>query len=474
MAIARITSSEFEGQLRTAILDRNPSLDVVLGPIRDTVVSPVATVLEDQNERIRRLSLIMSLLNVGDFTETELDEFAFNEQLLRRTGTRATTTVFFQARRAPAVDLIVPINTPLATPYDATLGRSILFRTTEAQTLPSATAALYFNAATGFYELEVAVQAISTGDEGNVPVNRISRMQSTIAGFESVINRAAASGGADRETNDDLAERLLVAIPGTDISTKYGIERDVLSNYSDVVDMETVFGVDALLTRAATNAGAVDVYIIGSLPEAVTESQTFLGVGQPIVLDQQPVLSVASVDSGGPAYIQGTDYELQADPGTSSGSTRGQGAVVFLAGGSAPSSGDTVNITYNYNSLLETLMNAYIVPDHLVFGRDLLFRQGTQQDIEIEYDLSVLSGSNATSILAQTTSVIVTFINSLGLGDDVEESDVNAAVRSIAGVDNWVPTVFRIIGSGATVGDISISKSQYARTTAGDVIGTLV
>lgn len=474
MAIARITASEFEDLIRTAILDRNPSLDTVVGPIRDTVIAPMARVLEDQNERIRRLSLIMSLINVGEFTEAELDEFAFNEEAIRRSGTRAVTTVFFQTRRTPTVDAPVPVNFPVSTALDPTLNRSIMFRTTEAKTLPAATAALYFNAATGFYELEVAIQAVLSGTDSNVAQGRITQLAAPLNGFEQVTNRAASHGGKDRETNAELATRLLVAIPGTDVSTKYGTERAVLDAFPDVSDIEEVFGLDPLLLRASEDAGAVDAHVIGTVSEAVSEGHTFLGIGQPIVLDMQPVLSVASVDAGGPAFVAGVDYDLIPDTGVNAGSIRAQDAIVFLAGGAAPAAGTAITVVYNYNSLMQSLQDNFVVPSNYVFGRDLLFKQGTQVDIEISANLSVLAGSNATTIKAAVVSAIVVYINSLGLGDDVEQSDVNAEVRKLSGVDNLVFTVFRVIGSGAGVADVGVSRAEYARILSGDVTITLV
>jgi len=469
MAIEKVTAAQFEDQIRAAALDRDSSLDVTTGPIRDTVSAPVSRVLEDQNDRIRRLSLIMSLLNVGDFTEAEMDDFAFNEEVRRRQGTRARGTVFFQTRIAPTFDVIVPINFPVATDVDQTLGRGLSFRTTETKTLPAATAALFFNASSGFYELEVAVEAVVPGTDGEVGQGRIKNFQAPIQGFDQVTNRASMSRGRDRETNEEMAERLLVAIAGTDISSKFGIERYIRDAYPDVEDILTVFGLDPLLTRATSNAGAVDAYVIGATLVTVTETYTFLGVGQPIVLVHQPATSVASVTAGGPAFVQGVDYILQKDTGIKAGSVRGQDAVVFIAGGSAPAIGATVTVIYNYNGLMQTLQDSIVIPDHLVFGRDLLFKAADQIDIEVEADVSYLAGTNAAVTTAQVVSSIVTFINLLGLGDAVEESDVNAEVRKIPGVDNIVFTVFRVIGSGAGVADIPVAKNEYARISSANV-----
>lgn len=469
MAIAKITAGEFEEQLKTAILDRNPNLDVEVGPIHDTI-APTSVVLEPQNDRIRRLSLIMSLLNVGDFTEQELDEYAFNEQLIRSPGTRARGTVLFQARVAPASDLVVPINFPLATVVDPSLSRSIAVRTTETRTLPAATAALYFNASTNFYELEVAIEAIAVGLAGNVGPGRITQMQTSLSGFDFVTNRVRTIDGLDRESNEKFAERLLVAIAGTDISTPFGLSREVDDLFTGVQGVGLVYGQDPLLTRASTDAGAVDVYMIGQSLVSTTESHVFLGVGQAIVLDNQPVSSVASVDAGGPAFIQGTDYELAVDTGPNAGSIRAQDAVVFLAGGTSPSIGSSINVTYNYNALPQTLQDEFINPERYVFGRDLLFKQGTEVAVEIAANISFLAGTNSVNGVAAAVSSIVAFINSLGLGDDVEQSDVNAEVRKIAGVDNLVFTTFRIIGSGAGVADIPIDKASYARISSTNVL----
>lgn len=475
MAIAKITAAQFETQISDAIEDRDEELDTTFGPIRDTVIAPVAQVLETQNDRIRRLSLILSLINFGEFTEQELDEYAWNEEMLRLAGVRASGTEIFQRRTIPTSDLTVPINFPVATVVDPVLGRQIQFRTTETKVLPVATADLFFNASTRFYELEVSLVAVVAGFTGIVGTGRITQPLRSLPGFDQITNRAATAFGKDREDNEDLGTRLIVAIPGTDVSTNFGIEREVVDKFQDVTDVTTVFGLDPLLDRADDNAGAIDAYIIGSTSTtASAEAQDFLGVGQPVVLDNQPVISVAAVDSGGPAYVQGTDYAFVPDTGPNAGSVRAQDAIVFLTGGSAPSAGDSLSITYNHNALPQSLQDFFIVPDKLVHGRDLLFKVGTERSIEVEADLSVLAGTDSASIQASVLSAIVTYINGLGLGDDVEESDVNAEVRKIAGVDNVVFQVFRVIGSGAAVADIAIAKTDYARIESTDVAITIV
>ena len=136
--------------------------------------------------------------------------------------------------------------------------------------------------------------------------------------------------------------------------------------------------------------------------------------------------------------------------------------------------GASLTVIYNQNTLMQTLQDGFIVPDSLCFGRDLLFREGTQRNIQLACNLSVLAGSNATAIQAQVLSSLVTFINALGLGDDVEGSDLNAEVRKIAGVDNLVIQLLRIVGGALSTADIPISKTEYARTTSTDVAITLV
>jgi hypothetical protein len=103
--------------------------------------------------------------------------------------------------------------------------------------------------------------------------------------------------------------------------------------------------------------------------------------------------------------------------------------------------------------------------DVAVEGRDLLYRQGTQVSIVVECTLVTRERFSSASVRVLVQNVIVAYINSLGLGDPVQLSDIQGEVRSkISGVDNLIITrMSRSTATGAA--DITLLPSEYPTTS---------
>lgn len=479
MPIEKITSAQFRQQIRTGITNRTATHDTAYGPIRDIVIDPVAAVLEQQNDRVRTVSLLVSLANSTSFSEDDLNNLVFNEGLTRVEGANATATVVFST---PAIgptdpDRTIPRGFPIATPPDSATGESVTFVTTEELTLPTAQAASYknFEVDPPQYELEVPVVAVTAGTTGNVGATRISRPLRPLVGFDSASNPDAASGGRDRESNADLTRRYLLAILGRDVSTPTGIERYARDNFPSVEDILAVYGNNPLLTRSGATAGAVDAYTVGDELVTRTETLTFVGINQLMSISYPPVRTIASVENlTTPAtYVEGTDYTVELDTSDLAGSTRASDGVRFIASG--PVAGDAIRIQYVSNNLIRRLQATFEQDDVAVFGRDLLFKEGLRVDLILEANLRVGAGYSTTTVPVAVENAIIDYINALLLGEDVEQSDIQGIVRQISGVDNFVIT--RLVRNPAATGaaDIVIADNEFARITAGpDLVITLV
>lgn len=464
MPIEKVTSGQFRDAIRNAIVRRTSTHDVGFGPIRDIVIDPMATVLERQNDRIRQVSLLVSLINSTAYTDADLDALVFNEGLVRSLGSQAVGTVTFRTAVAPGTDLVVPRGFPLGTPPDPTTGEPVTFVTTEARTLSAASAASYFNLSTNKYELRVPVVAVSSGSGGLVAAGRINALLRPLTGFSEVTNAAATTGGRDAETNAELIERYLLAVMGRDLVTPIGVERFARDEFSDVEDVLAVYGTDPLLTRAADDAGAVDLYVVGQQLVTTTETQTYLGLNQVHTLTAVPLVSVVSVVSGVGTHVEGTDYEVVFDTGGHAGSVRGVDGIRWLDGGTPPgAAGTAVTVTYTTNQLIRTMQLTAEEDDNLVFGRDLLVKAGVRVDVYLDATLVVNVGPNAQIVEDAVVGRLLAFINALELGDAVEASDLQGEVRRVSGVDNFLIT--RLVRDAAFTGasDIALAKNEYAR-----------
>jgi hypothetical protein len=243
-----------------------------------------------------------------------------------------------------------------------------------------------------------------------------------------------------------------------------GLKLFILSKFQDAGNVLIVSAGDPLITRSGDDSGAVDIFITGSQAVTRTESKTFTGIGQVIPLTNQPVLAIISV----PGFVLGTDYEFVKDTSGLSGSPRAQDGIRFIAGGASPAIGASFSITYQQDLLVQTIQSSLDDPDNDVGGQDPLVRKGTQLDITLTAQLVVLPGFSFATVQAAVITSILSFINSLGLGEAVEQSDIQSEVRRVSGVDNFIFTILDVVG-GVGNADVVVEKNEYARITSGNI-----
>lgn len=469
MAISRKTYSDFIVDLEGSILSRNANYDVKIGPVPDLVINPLAGVLELQNERIRSVQQLLALINDGSFTDADLDDFVFNELLIRLSGSRATATLVFSRTTAPTSDITVRANFPVGTLPDEDTGAAVTFLTTVDATMVAAQAPAYFNSTTQRYELSVSAQAVAATSLSNVASNRINRPLRPLNGFDSVTNREAATSGKDTETKAELIERYYLSLIGSSPTVVNGIHKIVRDNFAQVIDANVVYGNNPLNIRSSADGGAVDVYIIGEAPASVTENIVFSGVEQTIILNAQPIISITSAG----AFIQGTDFVLVKDTSGYKESVRASDGIKWLSTGTAPAVGDVVTITYVYDTLVQTLQDGFTTDDRAEPGRDILFKKADQIDITMSANIKIRPGFSVTTVIDNVTTVLLEFFNNVELGDDIELSDIQALVRSFSSVDNFIITNISKVGDTGTV-DIPIGDNEYARMEEADLLLSVI
>lgn len=475
MPIAKITTSQFASLIQTGMLSRDSSFDVSVGEIPDLTIVPQARVFERQHDDVRKVSLMLTLSAASEFEgpfEVDLEGIVFNEGLTRNAGAQATAVAVFTRSNPPATDIKVQRGYPIGTLPDEGTGTTITFVTTEERTMFVAQAASYYNFATQRYELSVPLVAVVEGIEGRVGAGRITRPLRPLVNFDSVTNPNAASGGRGRETNQELIDRYLIAIVGRGLATSTGIEKVAVDDFPDITDLLVVSGTNALLTRAADTAGAVDAYLIGSSLIEVTETPVFVSAGQLIPISTPPLVEVLSVQNlaTGTAYTENTDYEVVYDETGLAKSPRAVEGIRFLATGSLPGAGVPIGLTYSYNNLVRRLQAAFDTDDKRVFGRDLLFKEAIEVPVTITARLLVLSGFDYTTVASAARTAILDLINNQRLlDDDIERFDVSGVVAQISGVDNLVYTRFSRSSVPSGVSDIIIDANEYASLATGDL-----
>jgi len=474
MSVGNITAPQFGVMIADGVNLRDPTLDTAIGPVRDLQIDPVSEVMEDQNKRVVYVNDLASLKNVEKLVPDDVDSIMFNEGIVRWDGSRSIVVVTFSRNQTPTANITVPVNFPLATIVDPETGVAINFRTIETQTMFFASPDAYYNAETEKYELDVLAASVSTGEETSIGAYTIKTMRRPLSGFDEVYNRNRSSSGRGTETNREVADRYLLHVEGSNIGTPAGVKSYVLDNFNTVYDAYVVYGQDTFLTREQTDAGAVDVWAMTEAPVERTYTTGYPGVETLIEVDRQPLIRVLEVaTTGGVTFVEGTDYEVIIGEGEYSYSNMAEDGIKFISGGSAPAAlDDPVIITFEYNSMIETLASYFTQPRFYSMGMDKLFRAAQPKYLEIEANLKVNSG-NPDSVLLTVKTAVTEYINGLKLGDDVEEFDIDRVVSQVQGVDNWTYiTLAEQDGTG--VSDIAVDPAEYARILSTDFVINLV
>ena len=474
MVLLRKTVNDFGRSIGAGVASRDTEVDTEIGPVKDIFITPVAEVMKSINDDTVYLSQLQSLKYAVRFNPSDLDDFVYNEGLVRWSASPSVTIVTFSRLQPPAADILVPVNFPIDTLPNPSTGNQVQFRTIESKIMygPLTTpASAYRNADTGRYEISVAAYSIGTGANTSVGANTIKAFGRPFPSFEYVTNKAAATSGLSLESNEDLAERCRLQVRGNQEATPTGLKLFCLDNFGYVTDAYVAYGSNEDLTRDTEDAGAVDVWVKGSTPLTHQAEVLFPGIGEVIPVPKQPMISVISVTYGSTTFTKGVDYEVVTGEGVYAYSIQAMSGVRFSSSGTSPPVGAAIIINYEYNALITLITTMYRQPEYYVIGNDALFRWAQPLFIEVEGMLKVRSG-NPDDVLALVKSKILTYINSLKLGVNVEEFDIDSEVAKIYGVDNWVYSKLAIKGSTG-VGDISVSASNYAYINPSDLIISL-
>ena len=471
MAVTRILQPQWQQTIATAIGQRDLTADTTFGPVYDIVAYPVSVVADSLNSSIVSLSDLLSLQNVAQFTSSDMAAIAYNYQIVPGPGSPSTVVVSLLSSSPPTSDVTIPINFPFSTDPDPQTNAVTFFASTQQVMYTAANAANFYDATHRMYRLDVPCACTTTGVATNVGPNSIVNAQRAIGGFQTITNFIGATSGMDPESNQAIANTILIFNLGIgDISTPYGIGLATTQYFPQISDYIVVYGSDPLLIRASVDAGATDLYVVGAT--SVTAQDTFTYDGQPWVLLNQPSISVNSVTDGSVTLIQGTDYALVPDlTGPYDGSVQSQDQIQFLPTAvNIPSIGDTIIVNYNYNALIGTLQNFFTSPTHEALGRSLLYKQAQQLLVAISGTLTPLPGFNPTVVQANVATAIVAYVNSLSLGEALEQFNlityIGQNVGAAGGVDNFVLSLFNVAGQTGVLPQITPTEAQYIQTNA--------
>jgi hypothetical protein len=443
------------GRLRT-------DMDTTEGTIISDIFEAIADDIEDVYVDIEHNGVVGSFRYWDKMSDEELEDLAYNYGLTRQAAIQSSGTVYFRTATQPTQDILIPEETVVTTEPDSQLAK-ISFVTTSERTMLFDNISSYYNSSTGYWEIAVPVRAVTAGISGNVGVGAIKLLEGSISGIDDVYNTAAFTNGQDEESNEDFADRCLLALRGVAIGTETAYIAKAMENVY-VYDALVVGPGDTLMTRDNGLGGKLDIYIkidknSTDVYTQTTDAITYTASTTERILPNQPVKEIVSVvGSTSGTLVENTDWKYTQDTSVYKGSTSAVDKIEFLT---SLTVGETVTITYTYFSIMTTLDAAIetvrpITADVLVKLAD---------EVQIDVTALITAASTITDEATLRTSVqsaVQTFLTFKNLNGAVEQADVLEVIKDVTGVDNIRIPLDKLARAGLSgTSDIDLTEREY-------------
>jgi len=383
--------------------DVDPTIDVSKGPI---AVLNYATAIElsRTEQQAAYLGTVYQLENADEIDEDDIEALGNNYALDPNVGSLADAIVTFYRESRPEVGQSYPV------PEGALVGTDderYTFITIADAIMSGDSAAIYYNPTERRYELRVEVEAISIGDDFNLPPGTITSILSGVTDFDGVTNDEAAFGGLDpidrtsfrnliwnnlQALDSDLAGRLLTTVYEYDVG-------------ATDIGMVSSADFDTFERQAYVNGRtAYDIYVITDTLGPELQTFTALGGELSILIEKPPVQSVQYV------MVDGARTTFQFLPDSARafrGSPRADDRVTLI---NPLQPGQTVEIQYfNYDGIVRA--NAALQGGQRPFGNDVLVRLAFSVPIFISARMTATSADDQGEVQAAVLDFTEAYLN---------------------------------------------------------------
>lgn len=245
---------------------------------KDTISDPV-------EESLPKLALQMALnltdpADVQRLIDDQFDKLAANVNISRRASASAIGSVLYYVENPPIRDMQIAEGAIVSSVGDLNQGiPSQNYQALTSKVLEYANKEDYWNETTSRYEVEVSIEALNAGEQGNTDSYTIKTSSSGADSDFQVENPNPISFGRDRESNHDLATRIELAF-FVDTGTEGGYSR-IATGVQGVRKVRVEKAGDPLMIRDYDTirqehiGGKVDIYIQGSISQQVTDQIAF-------------------------------------------------------------------------------------------------------------------------------------------------------------------------------------------------------
>lgn len=227
-----MSDAEFTDNLIAFLEDKakefNPNFSTSEGTaVRDLFVKPFSVIFQPIVDEILSVRANLSLANVANLSDADLDLLAANFFISRKLGSSSSGVIrlFFNE----PVDEFVPQGTVFLA------ANGVRFVATQDVTITSS--GLRLNTFGDLFFKDINAEAESVGINGNIQANLIADILVGSDKIVDVANPSEFTGGSDAETNAELIDRLTIAITFRNLINTNGAKLILLQNFLRLLDV---------------------------------------------------------------------------------------------------------------------------------------------------------------------------------------------------------------------------------------------
>ena len=466
------TFDDLVQDFKDLILQSLPNANLEPGTLfRDVIIDVPSYLLSLLYEDLRSLQLAQSIETAQG---EDLDKLLGNFGLFRLPGTRATGAVYFRHPSPPAEGITIPAGTIVATQPSLT-SPAVLFKTTQSVIITSDSD--LYNSDLGMYEKSCPIVAVEPGSASNVGANTITTILSldnAVPGL-SVINLTPTSGGSDTESDDAFRNRGLGVLRGINFGTKEGLQQ-LLRTDPEVLGCKVVTAEDSGEDLRRVSEGGADVWVQIEITDEAVEYFTVSSSTRAFYPQHRPLVDVSLVKNSATGEII-NDYSVSRDTGIFERSVYALDRVTI---GETVPDGTKVEVRYVWIPKVRELQERLDSSSYRILTADSVVKAAYPADVDVTFKISYLRGYDPNIVATNVVNAVTEYINSLGLGEDVQQSQIVYLAEATAGVDAvLIPfTTFQVehYTGDVETGDgglLLIGSKEYARarTVVVEIIG---
>jgi len=463
MALVR-SLGEILSSLSVFIRSYNKSIDTGSGGLlRDIILFPMSIagrLLSDQATDVATRQYL------SKSTGVQIDDEATNYTLERSDGSVASVTVTFWTITKPISDILIPAGQIVST-LGSSFDDPVIFNIVSNMTISSTSIDNYYSYDRARYEISASAIGAEKGSVGNVGADTITVITGSIAGITGVTNLNASVGGADKEDDDDLKDRVRLKRTGIGKNVPNGIRGYIKD--SGFLDANAVRVEDSTSERC----DGVDLFVIDPYVSSTSDTFIYYSSRDRYYLSKRPVKDVTSVVSSAVGTIGAAYYDAYIDNSSPLRRSKYGQDYIEIRTASAIPDGTSFTVTYNYNEYIYNLQGTLENDNNNVFTSNYMAKRAFPLSLYINATFTLNTNADIASTRTRCRNALSQFMSTYRLGDNIQKSDLTIVLQEGYG-DFVVSAVDAVVINSFYLTDevginylpinetISVGPNQYA------------